>query len=146
MQRRAPAPSRRFVEDSEARRIEGREGLALLARRPPDVIIIEMSGRVDADQAKRVITTLSELLRAGDGSHIFANLAELEDYHSNLRTGAVELLTQQRARVRTIHAYSKSRIVGMGVAVVSLALGGIIQHHQHAAAFESALEKHLRGS
>jgi hypothetical protein len=49
------------------------------------------------------------------------------------------VLLSNRAKLDSVHAFSTSKLVTMGVTVASLALGGLIQMHKARPQFEAAL-------
>jgi hypothetical protein len=140
-ERRTSLADSRFLEGPEGQTIEGPNAVAFLSRPTPNVLHLMMRGRIGAEHAERIVVAFEQALCAGEPVHLFADMGDLEDYHSTLRIKVVEVFKRRRACVLSVHAFSKSRIVGMGIAVVNLAIGGIVQHHATRAAFDAALRK-----
>jgi hypothetical protein len=141
-ERRASFAEIRLPEGPAGQTIEGPNALAVLSRPTANVLNLMMRGRICAEHADRIVIAFEQALCAGDPVHLFADMGDLEDYHSTLRIKVVEVFKRRRSSVLTVHAFSKSRIVSMGIAVVNLAIGGIIVHHTTRAAFEAARKSH----
>jgi hypothetical protein len=136
--RRTSLADIRSLEAPEGQTIEGPNAVAFLSRPTPNVLNLMMRGRISAEHADRIVVAFEQALCAGEPVHLFADMGDLDDYHSTLRIKVVDVFKRRRSRVLTVHAFSKSRIVSMGIAVVSLAIGGIIVHHTTRAAFDAA--------
>jgi hypothetical protein len=73
---------------------------------------------------------------------IFYDFGSMPGYDSGLRVVWTQWFQAHLRSIAGIHIVVKSKIVAMGVSVVNLAVGGIIQTHTHrAGAFERALEE-----
>jgi len=75
---------------------------------------------------------------------LFLDASRLERYDSVLRTRLTHHFREHLRQVSRIDVLVKSRIVAMGVAVASLALGGIVKSRADTTSFRSALEAELR--
>jgi hypothetical protein len=104
------------------------------------VIVITMSGNVDAASAKRIAGALNAQLEAAGGPvRTFWDLEALERYHSDVRVLCTQALLRNWANVAGLQTLAKNRIVKMGVAVANVALRGKIKNTESRAEFDSLL-------
>lgn len=126
---------------------EGAMGRAEVGSAGPGVVLIVLSGRVDADMAGHVTTRIRAVFEqqaaAGSQFHAFWDLGQLEHYHPSLRVECTRALREHFAHVASIHALSTSKIVRMGVAVANLALDYRIKAYNQRLHFEHALDEAL---
>ncbi len=76
--------------------------------------------------------------------HTFWDLRDLQNYHSEVRIRSTNALLAVRPRLQSVHAFSRSRLVAMGVSVANLAIGGIAKTHTSAESFDAALDEIMR--
>src|SRR6266516_2972993 len=106
-----------------------------------------MRGHCDAAVGRGVAKALAgHLAAAAAPVHTFWDLEALVNYHTEVRTACTRALLDNKPRVASIHAFSHSVIVRMGVAVANVALGGTIRSYQQRAPFEAALAAALAES
>lgn len=110
----------------------------------PWLACIRMVG-VAGEPAGQLIERLLAKEFAGTARlHTFWDLRDLQNYHSEVRIRSTNVLLANRARLQSVHAFSRSRLVAMGVSVANLAMGGIIKSHTTAESFTAALAETLR--
>jgi hypothetical protein len=110
--------------------------------RPP-ILLAQMVGYGDGHFADPIIDAFDEALLGKQPVQIFFEMGGMPNYDSALRTRLTTHFGTHRARVASLHVFTHSRLVAMGVAVANLALGGIITSHETLAAFQSALDREL---
>ena len=107
----------------------------------PKMVVIAIHGQIPESMAAPIASALEAHVVAHDEIWTFWDLEFLVQYHSSLRVLCTQVLWKHRKKVRSVHAFAKSKLVRMGVAVADLALGGIITTHATRAPFAAALEK-----
>jgi hypothetical protein len=86
----------------------------------------------------------ARLLATPERIQVFFDLGELLSYDSAARVSVTDWLLTNRARIVSIHVLTRSKLVGMGVAVANLALGGMMVVHREPAPFNVALRSGIR--
>jgi hypothetical protein len=107
------------------------------------ILLAQMIGHGDGRFADPIIDAFDEALRGKHAVQIFFEMGGMPNYDSALRTRLTTHFATHRARVASLHVFTRSRLVAMGVAVANLALGGIIISHDSLAAFQSALDREI---
>jgi hypothetical protein len=105
------------------------------------VVYLRLIGFADQPVARVIEQALQPMLAQNSTVACFWDLEKLVNYHSDVRVVSTQVLLSQRARLDSVHAFSTSKLVTMGVSVASLALGGLIQMHKTRALFEAALRE-----
>jgi hypothetical protein len=94
------------------------------------LLIMQFSGHGEGEFATPLLTRFDALTDSFGPIHIFFDLSALENYDSALRTRVTQHFQREVERIGSLHVCARSKIVAMGVAVVNLALGGIITSHR----------------
>lgn len=68
----------------------------------------------------------------------FLDFGDMDVYDSELRSELTGWGLRNRPKMKSIHAFSRSKIVIMGASLASIALGGMVQVHTDLATFEAA--------
>ena len=113
-------------------------GAASLRAIGPDVVIIEMSGYVDDAVGAGIATALRAWLANATSVHTFWDLEGLTAYHSAVRTLNVQVLLDHKRQVASTHAFSKSKLVRLGILAAKIALGGRLRMYEDRASFDAA--------
>jgi hypothetical protein len=119
----------------------GADGEADVQQWGPYVTCVRLVGTAEQSAAKVISRALEQAFATGKHLDVFWDLEKLVNYHSDVRTVSTRVLLTHRAQLASVHAYSTSKIVSMGVSVASLALGGLIQAHKTRSSFDRAIQK-----
>jgi hypothetical protein len=122
---------------------KGSQGNVEIRRCRDRVVYLCMAGIVDFSAGPLLKRGLEQAFVGCESIHLFAALGELVNYHSEVRLRGTQVLVAHRQRLGSIQVHATSKIVSMGVAVVNLAVGGIIHSHESALSFETALREAL---
>jgi flavin-binding protein dodecin len=117
----------------------GPQGAFSLFSPAPRVLVVKLTGVTDQSAAPAIEKALDSAFAADDRLQVFWDLGEHVNYHSDVRVYCTRVLLKHRPHFAALHAYSRSRIVSMGVAVANLAIGGIAQIHTSQEHFDAAL-------
>lgn len=114
----------------------------LRIRRPcRSVILFIEKGHLDAEFAPKISTACNDAIASGAKIQIFVDCEFLDGYDPPIRTESTNWLNKHRASVLKQHMLVRSRLTRMGLAVASLALGGLIDGYSERSPFERALRK-----
>jgi hypothetical protein len=111
----------------------------------PGIVRVVMRGRMKTPLAISVVGALNSLFQRKTQLDVMWDLEAMESYDSAVRVECTKVLLSNWSQVRSVHAFAKSNIVRMGVAVANLALGNRIVSHNVRATFELAVRDKLRG-
>lgn len=125
------------------RRWEDGRGWASVERAGPRVVKVTMSGFVRAPIGRSVAEALSQQLAGQREQHTFWNLGELTAYDAAVREACTDALRDHWAAVASVHTFTRSRIVQLGIGVARIALGGKFVSCPDQEAFDRALAKLL---
>jgi hypothetical protein len=123
----------------------GDRGEVTISRLESRLVYLRLAGIADQPASKVIEQALDQVFSQTRSVVLFWDLEKLVNYHSDVRVCSTNVMLAHRARLKAVHAYSTSKIVAMGMAVVSLALGGLIQMHKNRLAFETALRAASHG-
>jgi hypothetical protein len=123
----------------------GDRGEVTISRLESRLVYLRLVGIAEQPAAKVIEQALEQVFSQTRSAVVFWDLEKLVNYHSDVRVCSTSVLLAHRARLKAMHAYSASKIVAMGMAVASLALGGLIQMHKNRPAFETALRAASHG-
>jgi hypothetical protein len=127
-----------------AERFESPQGWASLSTYGP-VVVIKMSGNVDAAAGKRLAASLhTVLVKAAEPVRSFWDLGDLVNYHSDVRVLCTQALVRNWSKVANLQALATNRVVKMGVAVANVALRGRLRNTESRDEFEMLLRNALR--
>jgi hypothetical protein len=115
------------------------EAAVILIR--PSIVVIEMAGHVDEEQAQIFVPVAARHLAGSGQFRTFWDLERLVTYDTAVRTLSTKLLLDNRSKVAAVIVLSSSKVVRMGVAMANLALGGIIETSRTRVDFEMALRQ-----
>ena len=79
-------------------------------------------------------------LRAKGPTYLFADVEEMTNYDSRLRTELTAGFLPDRARFAAFHVLLRSKLVAMGVSVANLTLGGIAKTTTERRQFKQLLD------
>jgi hypothetical protein len=119
----------------------GAQGELEIYRLRAHVVCLRMIGNVEQPAAKVIESTLAAAFKGGKRLQTFWELGELVSYHSDVRIYSTNVLLANRSQLESLHTYSTSKVVAMGIAVANLALGGIITAHKTRDSFDQALRR-----
>jgi hypothetical protein len=106
------------------------------------VVSIRMTGVVEAPAGRVLEHALEQLIVSG-AVHVFWDMSEVANYHSEVRTRATSVLAAHRDQLVSVQVFSLSKVVEMGVAIANLSVGGLIEHHSSRDQFDAALRRAL---
>jgi hypothetical protein len=138
-----PAP--RPGSSSRIERMSFGAGAAVIERMGENVIRLELSGRVGPELGDVVISAMAREIAKLDSFHLFLDLEQLDEYHSSLRTRAVEFLLRDPLRLLAAHGLGRAKMVNMALAVANLSLGGKVMIHEDRLHYEIALRDAVHG-
>jgi len=124
----------------------GGRGAVTISRLGSRVIYLRLVGVAEQPAAATIEQALDQVFAQTTSVATFWDLEKLVNYHSDVRVRSTQFLLAHRSRLHSVHAYSISKVVTMGVAVASLALGGLIQAHKTRAQFDAALHELTMGA
>ena len=110
----------------------------------PSLAYIRMVGVAGEPAGQLIERIFAKEFASPPRLYTFWDLRDLQNYHSEVRIRSTHALLASRARLQSVHAFSRNRLVAMGVSVANLAMGGIIKAHTSAETFDAALEQTLR--
>ena len=123
---------------------DDRGSVGVWSRTP--ILLAQMDGYGDSSFAGPIIEQFNEVLGGKQPVQVFFEMSGMENYDSALRTRLTTHFIAHRAQLESLHVFTRSRLVAMGVAVANLALGGIITSHASLAAFQVALDRAIAHS
>ena len=107
--------------------------------RPP-ILLIQLSGFGAEKFAELIIEDFDQIMGRKQQAQIFFEMGGMQNYESGLRTHLTSHFAAHRSQIHSLHVFTRSRLVSMGVAVANLALGGLITTHEERASFHAALD------
>jgi hypothetical protein len=121
-------------------------GWASVVAVTPQLVVVTMSGYVDAAGGRVIASALDSDLRAAHGVGAFLDLEALTRYDPEVRLEATKVLFRNLSRIDSMVALATSRLVRMGVAFSSAALGGRLKSVDGRAEFEEAKRSALQNA
>ena len=91
---------------------------------------MQFSGHGEGEFATPLLASFDALTDSFGPIHVFFDLSPLQNYDSALRMQVTEHFRRDLERIGSLHVCARAKIVAMGVAVVNLALGGIITSYR----------------
>jgi hypothetical protein len=114
----------------------------LRIRRPtPLVLVYVETGFLEAGFASIIARAMESSLDAPGKPQFFVDAEGLEGYEPTIRAEASGWLKKHHGQIACQHMLVKSRLAKMGLAVVSMLLGGIIVGHEQRKTFDAALRE-----
>lgn len=117
----------------------------LIVRHPaPGVVVFVETGSLDIRFAELIVSHSDRALDEARTVEVFVDCYDLTSYDPEVRNAASQWLRRNASRVAAQHMLVRSRFTTMGLAVVSLAFGGLIHGHHDRASFDAALVQAVR--
>jgi hypothetical protein len=98
----------------------------------------------DGEFATEIVAAFQSIVDRGEKAEMFLDMGRMVNYDSTLRTRLTSHFVRHRSQVASLHVFTRSRIVSMGVSVANLALGRLITVHADMAGFNDALDSIAR--
>jgi hypothetical protein len=114
-------------------------GVMTIERPAPHVMVVRGHGYAEAAFTGPVLAARDAIIDERGHIALFDDLERVTGYDSEVRTRLTGWASEHRRQIVAFHILTRSRLVAMGVAVASVALGGHIRAHTQRSAFERAL-------
>ena len=118
----------------------GSAGFIELARLPPDIVLVHMSGVIESTAARLFQEQLGPLLERNRPTQVFWHLANIKTYPSDVRDASLRCLTEHREAIESVHVLNGPGLVGMAVLLATVALGGKAHMYEEQPAWKAALD------
>jgi hypothetical protein len=119
----------------------------LRIRRPaPLVLLYVETGFLEADFSPLISRAMDGALKAQGKPLFFVDAEALDGYEPTIRAESSAWIKKHSSQIACQHMLVKSRLAKMGLAVVSMLLGGIIVGHEKRQTFEAALRQAILAS
>lgn len=112
----------------------------------PGVVVFVEKGFLSAAFVPFILHGASVALSQAQRITLFVDGYDLEGYDPEIRNAGTSVLKDNASRVIVQHMLMRSRLAKMGLSVVSLILGAVIEGHTERAPFDAALGKAIRDS
>jgi hypothetical protein len=119
-------------------------GLLTVQHPAPGVLVFIEAGSLDIRFADPIILHSDRALTEARTVEVFVDAYDLVGYDPEVRNAASGWLRRNASRVSAQHMLVRSRFTKMGLAVVSLAFGGLIHGHHDRKSFDAELAQALR--
>lgn len=117
----------------------------LTVRHPaPGVVVFVEVGALDILFVEPILLHSNRALEGARSVEVFVDCYDLTSYDPEVRNASSRWLRRNASRVAAQHMLVRSRFTKLGLAVVSLAFGGLIHGHHERASFDAALAQALR--
>lgn len=121
------------------------EGFVELARMPPDVIVVHMSGLIGTSASWLFEPQLGLLLERHRPAQLFWHLDFVQSYPPEVRDATLRCLEQHREHVGSIHVLKGAGRAGLAVSLAMVALGNRTRQYDDAGVWRETLEQWARG-
>jgi len=118
----------------------GAAGFVELARLPPDIVLVHLSGVIESAAAKLFHEQLGSLLERNRPTQIFWHLANIKTYPSDVRDASLRSLTEHREAIESVHVLNGPGLVGMAILLATVALGGKAHMYEEQTQWKAALD------
>ncbi|MCX4246187.1 serine/threonine-protein kinase [Paraliomyxa miuraensis] len=118
----------------------GAEGYLEIARVPPDVVLVHMSGTLEPAAATPFLEHLPELLERHQPCHVFWHMGSIKSYPSSVRDAVLQALTEHRDCIESVHVLNGPGLVGMAVSLATVALGSQRYVYEDQPSWRAALD------
>jgi hypothetical protein len=108
------------------------------------LLVLRFSDHGDGEFATEILAAFQSIVDRGEKAEMFLDMGRMVNYDSTLRTRLTSHFVRHRSQVASLHVFTRSRIVSMGVSVANLALGRLITGHADMAGFNDALDSIAR--
>jgi hypothetical protein len=112
--------------------------LALFVGGP--LLVLRFIDHGDGDFATPILAAFDAIIGAGKSVEMFFDMERMVNYDSPLRTRLTAHFREHRSTIASLHVFTHSRIVSMGVSVANLALGRLITVHSDKAEFGETID------
>jgi hypothetical protein len=133
--------SRQFPRSEE--RSTDRGSVSLL-RPAPGVVQTRVAGFINQELGRRIMAWVDGSIADGERPAVFHDWEEATGYETVVRQEFTTWFMGIRDAVESVHVFTRSKIVAMGVSVVALAIGATILGHRDRESFETALASAVR--
>lgn len=129
------------VADAGARqeRWSDERGSVELSRPRAGVVITKVSGFATPELGRRIIRWVDGSVRDGERPAVFHDWDGATGYEPEVRREFASWYARVRKNVKEVHVLTRSKVVSMGISLVTLAVGEPVHAHSDRAAFEKAL-------
>ena len=107
----------------------------------PSVAIGRYTGTPTTALFGPVNDAMARQLRTERSLHVFADLEPIDGFEPAFREAWTGWFRKNRSAVASCHILFRSRLVAIGIGMVSAALGGLVQTYSKREDFELALKK-----
>jgi len=104
------------------------------------LLVLRFSDHGEGEFATPIIAAFDAITGRGDKVEMFFDMGAMFNYDSALRTRLTVHFAQRRPKIGSLHVFTRSRLVSMGVSVANLALR-LITVHDDMASFTRALDE-----
>ena len=104
------------------------------------LLVLRFSDHGEGEFATPIIAAFDGIAGRGEKAEMFFEMGGMFNYDSALRTRLTVHFVRHRPKIASLHVFTRSRIVSMGVSVANLALG-LITVHANLASFGGALDQ-----
>ncbi len=114
-------------------------GSVRLARPVPGVVHTVVEGYAGIEIAERIMSFVDDAIRAGEHPAVFHDWEGVTGYAPQARPMFASWYRRVRRNVESVHVYTRSKVVSMGVSLVSMAMNDAIVAHRSRTTFEQEL-------
>lgn len=118
-------------------------GSVHLSRPARGVVQTVVRGHATTEIAERIIAWVDGAIAAGERPAVFHDWDGATGYEPRVRPMLANWYRRVRKEVSSVHVFTRSKVVSMGVALVSIAMNNSIVAHGNRAAFEAELGRTL---
>lgn len=105
----------------------------------PGLFASRAAGHIDAELAGKVVATGNEVIREYGSLLAFHDWQNIRTYEGDARKELTQWGIAIRGKVERVHLLTGSKLVRMGIAVASIALGGMVVAYEDRTVFEKLL-------
>lgn len=117
-------------------RLSTEKGSVTYAFPKPDVVVARYAGILTVELFRGMDEVLARRLALRPSLRLYVDLGDIEHYEPAFREGWAGWFRAHRAQTAALHVLFRSRLVGIGLTVISVALGASITTYSDRAAFE----------
>lgn len=121
-------------------------GLVRLSRPARGVVQTIVTGYASPDIAERIIEWVDRAIADGERPAVFHDWDGATGYDPRVRPRFATWYARIRNKVSSVHVFTRSKVVSMGVALVSIAMNNAIVAYQERRPFEVALAAAIKAA
>lgn len=121
-------------------------GAIELERPEPAVLVARFRDHLTEDFAPALMTALDDVLATEEHLTVFVYADALQSYDTGLRLQMTNWIRRRRHRLAGVHLVYASQVIALAVALVNLAVGGLLRGYDDRAAFDAALAAAVRAA